>query len=270
MPPVNKLIDAILDYDWDTATFIIQSQPNLAKKKFASPSFLGQSRATEVLPIHQAVAMDNVPLPFIQLLISSYPNSIQQQEVALQRLPIHIALRKNSQHDDLIQYLLKECPSSVSVPDAMGRLPIHYACSNHASLRTLRELITINPDSIYAMDKSGWSPLHVASSIHTSIEVIQFLLHAGPSVIVAKTNKGSNPVNCAENSDALNKEELLKVLREARSVFVKTDPMYKVLKEAKRKENVEKARKGTPQKMYTEKVWGVRKQLNDDDVVEVV
>lgn len=266
MPSVKKLITAIKDCDWDTAAFIVQSQPNLVKKKIATPSFLGYSRPSEILPLHQAVSMTNVPISFIQTLISHYPDSIQKKEVATQRLPLHIALCKNSQHEELILYLLHQCPSTVSSPDAMGRLPIHYACSSHASSRILRELLTINPNSIHAADKSGWLPLHVASSTHTSIQVIQYLLQAGPSAIVLKTKKGSDPVVCSENSDSLNNEEVMKVLKEAKNLFVKTDPVYKCLREEEKNE----ARRSKGPELYSQKIWGVRKQLNKDDIVEVV
>lgn len=210
--------------------------------------------------------MTNVPISFIQTLISHYPDSIQKKEVATQRLPLHIALCKNSQHEELILYLLHQCPSTVSSPDAMGRLPIHYACSSHASSRILRELLTINPNSIHAADKSGWLPLHVASSTHTSIQVIQYLLQAGPSAIVLKTKKGSDPVVCSENSDSLNNEEVMKVLKEAKNLFVKTDPVYKCLREEEKNE----ARRSKGPELYSQKIWGVRKQLNKDDIVEVV
>lgn len=266
MPPGNRLTSSLTECDWDSADALIQAEPSLVKKWTSTPVFLGFNRPSEILPFHQAIALENVPIVLLQRLLLTYPKAIEKREVALQRLPLHIALKSNPHNDDIILFILNKYPNAVNHQDNMGRLPIHYACSNQASLNVLIALHKASLQSVFAADNMGYMPLHVASNSHSSIDLIQYLLDAGPGVIMAKTNKDLDPIKCAEASNALNKEAILNLLKNARETFAKTDPVYNYMKEARRRE------KEQPQtsKLYGDKHWGVRKQLNDEDAVGVV
>jgi len=49
------------------------------------------------------------------------------------RTPLHIALRY-SVNDEAISFLIDKYPAALTIQDSLGRVPLHYACSNQASL----------------------------------------------------------------------------------------------------------------------------------------
>ncbi|EJK58127.1 hypothetical protein THAOC_21769 [Thalassiosira oceanica] len=61
---------------------------------------------------------------------------------------------------DIVRMLVTASPSTLRLPDNFGWLPLHYACSNEASLRVLALLVEAYPESRARVDKRGRTPLH--------------------------------------------------------------------------------------------------------------
>lgn len=59
-----------------------------------------------------------------------------------------------------MRMLVTASPSTLRLPDNFGWLPLHYACSNEASLRVLALLVEAYPESRARVDKRGRTPLH--------------------------------------------------------------------------------------------------------------
>ena len=96
--------------------------------------------------------------------------------------------------------------------DSMGRLPLHYAISNHRSSALISEFISRYPRTVFAADGLGWSPLHVAAFKCSPISVIELILFQSIEVTTLTTLRGRTPLHVAVMSTNRNKESVIKIL----------------------------------------------------------
>lgn len=109
----------------------------------------------------------------------------------------------------MVQLLLDQYPEGAKTKDALGRLPLHYACSHGAPVEVVSALLDSFPGGAAIGDKNGWLALHVACRVGESPQVINELLKAYPDSIGERTNKGSTPLMCAHKHEgaAVGKED---------------------------------------------------------------
>jgi ankyrin repeat protein len=97
----------------------------------------------------------------------------------------------------IVALFLAAYPEGALVADCKGRLPLHYACGNGASLRTLERLLDKNPQGIATSDDDGYLPIHHAcyglqygrecsSAAH---RLLNFLASKDPSTVLKRTTK---------------------------------------------------------------------------------
>lgn len=114
------------------------------------------------LPIHHAAAHDN--LAALEIIFNAYKEGINEVD-KMGRLPLHVA----STYDavDAVKFLLSKSPEGAYTmvyrppPDTGGGLPLHIACSNHASIGVITALLAENFASAKRTDENGDLPLHL-------------------------------------------------------------------------------------------------------------
>jgi serine/threonine protein kinase len=114
------------------------------------------------MPIHHASAHDN--LAALEIIYSAYKEGINETD-KMGRLPIHVAA--NYDAVDSIKFLLSKSPEGAYTmvyrppADTGGGLPLHIACSNHASIGVITALLAENFASAKRTDENGDLPLHL-------------------------------------------------------------------------------------------------------------
>jgi len=114
------------------------------------------------LPIHHAAAHDN--LPALEIIYSAYKEGINEND-KMGRLPIHVAA--NYDAVDAVKFLLSKSPDGAFTmvyrppAESGGGLPLHVACSNHASIGVITALLAENFSSAKRADENGDLPLHL-------------------------------------------------------------------------------------------------------------
>jgi serine/threonine protein kinase len=114
------------------------------------------------LPIHHAAAHDN--LAALEIIYSAYKEGINETD-KMGRLPIHVA--SNYDAVDAVKFLLAKSPEGAYTmvyrpsTEAGGGLPLHIACSNHASIGVITALLAENFASAKRTDENGDLPLHL-------------------------------------------------------------------------------------------------------------
>lgn len=114
------------------------------------------------LPIHHAAAHDN--LSALEIIYSAFKDGINEND-KMGRLPLHVAA--NYDAVDAIKFLLSKSPEGAYTmvyrppADSGGGLPLHIACSNHASIGVITALLAENFASAKRADENGDLPLHL-------------------------------------------------------------------------------------------------------------
>jgi ankyrin repeat protein len=67
---------------------------------------------------------------------------------------------------------------------------LHIACANQPDLDTVALLIDVYPKAIDQQDKLGRLPLHTACSNRASIEVVEYLWRQNPETVFEVTDRG--------------------------------------------------------------------------------
>jgi hypothetical protein len=209
----NNLSIAIADHNWKLAHNLILTTPSLARSWSVSQSFAGTNKVADVLPIHFACAVEDVPYDFLEALVFAYPEGLEKPESGSGRIPLHLAMRAQVSKT-ILEFLIQRHPYGLRTPDRAGRLPIHYACSNNVSDQVVQALLQECPESIRCPDKLGWTPLLVAANTGASLQLVKRLVHQDPKTLTMTTYRGTSPVMAALSSGGTEKDDIISFLKE--------------------------------------------------------
>jgi len=121
------------------------------------------------------------------------------------------------------------CVHAENGNDTKRMLPIHAAClpiytydidgkqiicGTKAKLSIIQELLKIFPDGAKMKDEKGRLPLHLAASNGASTIILEALIEAYPKGMLQKDSTGRRPVEHVRDSNAWNKERVMKFFRE--------------------------------------------------------
>lgn len=111
--------------------------------------------------------------------------------------PLHWALLMRS--TEIVELLLEaeggHGKESAAVACAAGRLPLHTAAANEASLATIKAIIEAHPPSLKHTDKHGATPLHHAAAHCAPVESMAELSTQHPAAVQAKAKNGWTPLH---------------------------------------------------------------------------
>lgn len=199
-PPLNDLFREIQNENWAMVESILDKSPELAEQpdrktgevalhKIARhngawtllidmvlvlyPKALIHRDNMGALPIHHAAAHDN--LAALEIIYSAYKDGINEND-QMGRLPLHVA----SSYDavDSIKFLLSKSPEGAYTmvyrppADSGGGLPLHIACSHHASIGAITALLAENFASAKRADENGDLPLHLLLRCGESVDPV--------------------------------------------------------------------------------------------------
>ena len=152
------------------------------------------------LPIHHAAAHDNIAA--LEIIYSAYTDGINEKDKN-GRLPIHVA--SNYDAVDAIKFLLSKSPDGAYTmvyrppADSGGGLPLHIACSNHASIGVITALLAENFASAKRADENGDLPLHLLLRCGEVVDpvVVKTLLTCFSGALSRTDKNGDLPLSIA-------------------------------------------------------------------------
>uniref|UniRef100_A0A7R9WIX1 Uncharacterized protein n=1 Tax=Pseudictyota dubia TaxID=2749911 RepID=A0A7R9WIX1_9STRA len=221
---INKLIQ---EEEWDLVIQQAKSHPGEVRSWSCRPGFFEGVKDSDVLPIHEAVSM-GAPVNVVKALVEAFPQGLTERESAYRRLPIHIACRHGGDKMDkeVVKYLIGAYPLGVATDDILGRVPLHYTCSNGAEEEIVDMLMTSCAGATRAYDRRGWLPIHVACSVGASYHVVKVMLDAFPASVALTTNKGSTPRRCCDMTrNSRDYDRICEMLEKARDEWDADQPV---------------------------------------------
>ncbi len=154
--------------------------------------------------IHHAAAAAHDNLAALEIIFSAYKDGINEND-KMGRLPLHVAA--NYDAVDAIKFLLSKSPEGAytmvyrPLPDSGGGLPLHIACSNHASIGVITALLAENFASAKRADENGDLPLHLllrcGDVVVVDLVVVKTLLTCFSGALSRTDMNGDLPLSIA-------------------------------------------------------------------------
>jgi len=252
----NSLHRAIASENWGNAMNIASEKPYKARELNTVPGFFELKRSARILPLHQACVL-HPPANVLKVVLEAYPEALAERETNYGRLPLHIACHADA-GVGVVRALAEGWIEATAEEDVVGRVPLHYAVSNGASLDIIQILLGVhavqmsktsksktsrklygnddddmghgvsapkslrNPASI--ADFNGWLALHVACRTGASVDVIGCLVKACPESTLRATHKGSTPLMLldAVPLSEFRRKETEEILRKGKEMRVRS------------------------------------------------
>jgi myosin-5 len=210
------MVEAILDKAPELAEAIDRKTGELALHKIARhngawtllidmvlvlfPKALIHRDNMGALPMHHAAAHDN--LAALEIIYSAYKEGVNESD-KMGRLPIHVAA--NYDAVDTVKFLLSKSPEGAYTmvyrppADSGGGLPLHIACTNHASIGVITALLAENFASAKRTDENGDLPLHLLLRCGEAVDpvVVKTLLTCFSSALSRTDMFGDLPIAIA-------------------------------------------------------------------------
>uniref|UniRef100_A0A7S4RWJ4 Uncharacterized protein n=1 Tax=Ditylum brightwellii TaxID=49249 RepID=A0A7S4RWJ4_9STRA len=143
-------------------------------------------------PLLQAILL-RAPFEVISLLLRSFPDAVKEKDNDYGRLALHTACEEGASLD-VISLLLESWPDAIKVKDRYDETPLHTACVIRAPFDAISLLLSAWPDAIKEKDRDGRTPLFLACHQEASLDVISLLLESWPDAIkVRRTEASKHP-----------------------------------------------------------------------------
>ncbi|KAL7561736.1 hypothetical protein ACA910_010948 [Epithemia clementina (nom. ined.)] len=220
----TPLSRAIQEGQWTLVQHILAHDPRQAQVASYQAGFFDGTLTARVWPLHQVLVQTTTnpppPLAVVRALIQAYPAALAQPESSYERLPLHCACRcrppnsdnhnhnSSSAHLEIVTCLVQAYPQACLIPDALQRLPLHYALTNQDSNfflndddgddgdRLIHYLLQVHPEAARGVDIRGFTPLHVACAQLASPALIGRLLDYHPAALYGRLHNGSSVTQC--------------------------------------------------------------------------
>jgi len=127
--------------------------------------------------------------------------------------PLHLACELSPPPQVIIQ-LISQCPASISLKSIPGgQLPLHLACSFHASLPVINHLLSCYSEGAHIRDELGNLPIHSACYSGISALVVKKLLKLNPKSVWTTTEAGSIPLDIVTRLDHDNRSKIASLIK---------------------------------------------------------
>lgn len=177
------------------------------------------------LPVHWAAAIHSTETEVMKKMISERPvhllkghlhciaptgdGDIPLNDTFRGLLPLHLIVSLRHPNINNIQQLIDKEPSTVSLADHRGWLPIHWCAYNNRHPEVMQYLLKLYPDGAYEVNKKGKLPFQLAA-VNTFTLMLDLLLSENPECIDAIDYNGNTPLHDA--AKAFNYEGVKKLL----------------------------------------------------------
>mmetsp|Transcript_5812 Transcript_5812/g.12646 ORF Transcript_5812/g.12646 Transcript_5812/m.12646 type:complete len:851 (-) Transcript_5812:90-2642(-) len=155
------------------------------------------------LPIHMAAAGPDAGPELISRLVAAHPRSASMPD-GLGKLPLHLACESGKAWEDGVRILYEAYPSAVAEKEDNGRgwTALHMAAScPHCGPGLIDSLIEIHPDATFEADMRGQLPLHLCCASGKSWDAdVRTIFDANPDAAIAPNSLGLLPFHCAAMS----------------------------------------------------------------------
>jgi len=129
------------------------------------------------------------------------------------KTPLHLACA--AKHPDLetVEDLTEVCPEALCLhDDETGATPLHVALANKkCDVDIIKDLVASNNKALKAVDQDGRIPLHVAVENNASIKVIKVLIKKHAKTLAIQNNNGETAHRIAKSMGQ--EKEILKLLK---------------------------------------------------------
>eukprot|EP00984_Skeletonema_dohrnii_P019456 scaffold9295_cov75-Skeletonema_dohrnii-CCMP3373.AAC.7 len=175
----------------DIVKFLLECDPGVKLQKVGRNS-----------PLHYACHLSyndssiETTLEVLQAIYNFYPEAIEDDAIASEIQHYHPQVQ-SFLNGELVYSRQARNFRLMTTPDDNGRLPLHRALQNIASLGSIKLLVKGNPPALQTSDNSGALPLHVACQHHNSSNVVHYLVRLDATTLDAVDRDGNTALHYA-------------------------------------------------------------------------
>ena len=175
----------------DIVKFLLECDPGVKLQKVGRNS-----------PLHYACHLSyndsniETTLEVLQAIYNFYPEAIEDDAIASEIQHYHQQVQ-SFLNGELVYSRQAKNFRLMTTPDDNGRLPLHRALQNIASLGSIKLLVKGNPPALQTPDNHGALPLHVACQHHNSSNVVHYLVRLDATTLDAVDRDGNTALHYA-------------------------------------------------------------------------
>ncbi len=124
-------------------------------------------------------------IEILQVLYDAHPEAIKEDEIT-SNVDSFCQEVQTFVNNQLIHARQATDHRVMTTPDESGRLPLHRALRDNATLGSIKLLVKGNPSAVQTVDNSGTLPLHLACQHHGSPSVVEYLIDLNSSTLEMK------------------------------------------------------------------------------------
>eukprot|EP00535_Pseudo-nitzschia_heimii_P006196 CAMPEP_0197187024 /NCGR_PEP_ID=MMETSP1423-20130617/15078_1 /TAXON_ID=476441 /ORGANISM="Pseudo-nitzschia heimii, Strain UNC1101" /LENGTH=753 /DNA_ID=CAMNT_0042638497 /DNA_START=59 /DNA_END=2320 /DNA_ORIENTATION=- len=181
----NDLPTLIRTSNWGLAAQRLKMIPSDAKLSLRVVTSGGFTSIDGFTPLHYACER-RPPKEFLALLVNLCPEAVGKRAMPGGKLPLHIACTWHASRES-IEVLLGADRSTCKIPDDLGNLPIHSASFSGASAAVVEKLLKAYPKAVLSRNKHEYLPEDIVKRLkHGSRLPVLALLHLCKDEVITK------------------------------------------------------------------------------------
>ncbi|KAL3940046.1 MAG: hypothetical protein SGARI_001139 [Bacillariaceae sp.] len=196
----DALLAAIREKDWKKTEFVAKTNPLMmgwSLFDFYEDSE-GTKTETAFMPHHIVVQHPDAAVSLIHTFSKIFPDGFSKPDSHYKRMPLHLACMNGCSPDLILELIAIDIKGkedatqrAMNTADALGRLPIHYACKHKHLKPAIEKFIELNPESLKCADVGGFLPAHVACRFGQPVALCKLMVFKAPETVSWKTQKGN-------------------------------------------------------------------------------
>ena len=141
----------------------------------AAPEAAGMQDNHGKTPLHLACAAKRPDLETVEDLTEVWPHAVCLHDEETGATPLHVALANKKCDVDIIKDLVASNSKALKAVDQDGRIPLHVAVENKASIKIIKVLTKKHAKTLAVQNHSGETAHKIAKSMGQGKEILKLL-----------------------------------------------------------------------------------------------
>jgi ankyrin repeat protein len=208
-PMDHKLDELIRQHDWDAVIRRVETNPLEVETELAVMTRGGFLSCSGVTPLYYACERQP-PVAVVQALIHAHPLAVLTRAMPGGSLPLHVACTWHAS-PDIIWALLAADQGAAKVTDELGNVALHSALFSGADVRVIQALVQADPEAVLSRNHQGSRPADIGKRLrHENRKLVLPVLQTTKAHLLAshrRSRSSGTLEDIAQQAEELNQRQ---------------------------------------------------------------